>query len=150
MGAAEKTADAEKQPAGTWGAAAKTAGAEEGPAGTWKAVAEAAGTKWTAEETAETNDEGPGTAKRTEMEVVEAPGPKRGAEEGTGDERRGAEDAKRPTEVGARKKESRPHKNSRKCCKLIQYKKMSGIVPVRTLQDLNLRGITHRISSAAP
>ena len=43
-------------------------------------------------------------AKRTEEEVVEAPGPKRGAEEGTGDERRGAEDAKRPTEVGARKK----------------------------------------------
>lgn len=96
MGAAVKAADAEKQPAGTWGAAAEAAGTEEWPAGT-KGTARA-------EETAETNDEGPGTAKRTEEEVVEAAGPKRGAEEGTGDERRGAEDAKRPTEVGARKK----------------------------------------------
>ena len=46
----------------------------------------------------------PGAAKRTEGVVAEATGSEGGAEEGTVDERRGTEDAKRPTAVGTGEK----------------------------------------------
>ena len=64
----------------------------------------AAGRAAEAKEPAETDGEGAGATERTEVQATEALGSKEGAEEGTGDERKGAEDAGRPTGDCGRKK----------------------------------------------